>query len=898
MSRHARTAPAWGSGDEALRVSPGDLPLTGRKNKTKPPKLPRDPKPQRAPYAVQEILDNLTVTGDDVIAWYVLPLQPWSFRSVDQRSDMVSAVARCFASLVGYRVYFRGTTRPYPTVEWAKNLHENTINAVHPHNLPGNQGNTWNDHLVRVQRHLRNITLDDKAVFFGVRVATRGPFDRLVGLLSRGTGKRELAKLKGQVTVIDEIVARQGLSGRPAVAAEVEYLMHRSVALGLPEPVSLSAAAGNRHWFASDMGEFAESVSYEHRLFAPTTVVRASRGGTDFEQHVAVLTVGRIDGIDVPAGRFSPWMQATDLLPFGAEWMCALDLLDGDAARAKVNKSLLTIRDLQNSYADHDMDEPLDLEQKAQRAREIEMDLTDGDEIESGRAHGWFRIAVTGATEKQAVARARDVVEVYKPLRISIQHPHGPGAMANQLALLREFIPGEPLSTTAYRRDLPLLALAAGMPTVSAQVGDRRGPYIGYTSGTSRRAVMHDSHEAMERQETSGQVAILGGLGAGKSVLLGQLCYEAARRGIMTTILDPSGPLAKLAMMPEFYGKGRAIDLLTSPPGTLNPYEVVKIPRGSEFPQQSDEYREAVQWAMQGRKALALDVINMLLPLEVKNHWATPLVLQAAIRAVDPNSHDASLYAVLAALRNDRGEHAAHARTLADYLEASTDMPGAALFFGRSEADHAIPQDDLLLVVTMPGLTLPPKDISPEHWTYQQRMAQPLLHLAAYYVTSRVYGSGRDTRKALGFDEIGQMGAWGSGTALMDRLNRDSRKWNLAAYLSSQDPADVLGLNIKNKISGAFIGRIEDHVLAAQALDLIGIPTNNDTDYTGVVSGLSPFTSGVDGTRHRASRDFLMRDVAGAVERIRIDLSHNPALLDALDTTAKPQNVLQQGSAA
>jgi hypothetical protein len=869
--------------------------VTGRD--VRPPKPPREPKPQKAPYAIQEIHDNLTITAEDVIAWYVLPLQPWSFRSVDQRYDIVASVARAFASLSGYRVYFRGTTRPYPTVEWAKNLHEDTIKAVHPSLLPGTEGNTWNDHLMRVQRHLRNITLDDKAVFFGVRIASRSTLDKLTGKLARGTGRRELTKLHTQLQMVDEIVGRPGLMGRRAQSIEVEYLMHRSVALGLPEPVSLSAAEGNRHWFASDMGEFAESVSYEHDPFQPTTIVRARRGDTVVEKHVAVLTVGRIESIDVPAGRFSPWMQATDLLPFPVEWMCTIDLLDGETARGKVNKSLLQIRDLQNSYAEHGLDEPLDLERKAQRAREIDEDLTDGDEVESGRAHGWFRIAVTANSQEACLTRTRDIIEAYKPLRIAIQHPHGPGAMANQLALLREFIPGEPLSSTAYRRELPLLAAAAGMPTVSAQIGDRRGPYIGYTSGTSRRAVMHNSHEAMERQETSGQVAILGGLGAGKSVLLGQLCYEAARRGIMTTILDPSGPLAKLAMMPEFRGRARAIDLLTSAPGTLNPYEVVKTPPGSEFHQQSDEYREAVSWALQARKALATDVVNMLLPLEVKNHWITPLVLAAAIRAVDPASRDASLYTVLDALRNDRSEHAGHARMIAEYLESSTDMPGASLFFGRSNTDQ-VHHDDLLLVVTMPGLELPPKGVDPEHWTYQQRMSTPLLHLAAHYVTSRVYGSGRDTRKVLGFDEIGQMGSWGSGTALMNRVNRDSRKWNLATYLSSQDPEDVLGLNIKNKISGAFVGRIEDRAVAAQALDLIGIPTNNVTDYTPVVAGLSPFTSGIDGTRQRASRDFLYRDVSGAVERIRIDLGHNPGLLDALDTTAKPHTAIEQGSAA
>lgn len=860
------------------------------KRADRPPRAPKKPRTYKPPYALREINNNLTITDDEVIAWYVLPLQPWSFRSSEKRFDIVNAVARAYSSLVGHRVYFRATTRPYPTVEWAKNLHGTTVRGSGGVALPGCDGNRWDDHLARVQRHLRTITLDDKAVFFGVRISARNPLDKLTELLIRHTGHRETDRLTQKVANITEIVARPGLAGRPATAAELEYLMHRSVALGLPEPLSLSPATNNTKWIDSDMGEFAESVDYKHDPFSPTTIVRGRRGGGVVEQHVAVLTVGRMEQVDVPASRFSPWMQVTDLLPFPVEWMATFDLLEGDEVRTRVNKSLLGIRDMQKSYDEHSIDQPYDLEAKAIRAREIEQQLTDGDEVESGRAYGWLRIAVTGNTQDQCLARARDLTEVFRPLRITIKHPHGPGAMANQYSLMREFIPGEPLSTKAYQRHLPLLVLAAGMPTVSAQIGDRRGPYIGFTSGTSRRAVMHDSHYAMEQQEASGMVPILGGLGAGKSVLLGELCYEAVRRGIQTTILDKSGPLAVLTQLPEFQGRARAIDLMTSAPGTLNPYEVVRAPHGSDYAQDSDGFREASAWAMQSRKALATDVINMLLPSQVTAQPLTPMVLSRAIQAVDP-THGGSLTKVVDALRaqaND--EHGQHARLIADYLEAASDMPGASLFFGHSQYDTR--QDDsLLLVVTMPSLELPPRGVSSEHWSHQQRMSVPLLHLAAHYVTSRLYGLGRNTRKCIGFDEIGQMAGWGSGQALFSRIARDSRKWNLAAYLSSQDPADVLGLDIKNKIGGAFVGRIEDRDVAVQALDLIGINTNEDTDYTSILAGLSPFSSGPDGTRKGNKRDFLYRDTTGAVERIRIDLSHNPGLLAALNTTANPDKV-------
>ena len=86
---------------------------------------------------------------------------------------------------------------------------------------------------------------------------------------------------------------------------------------------------------------------------------------------------------------------------------------------------------------------------------------------------------------------------------------------------------------------------------------------------------MFDTHYATEEKETSGLVPVVGGLGAGKSVLLGQITYEAVRRGIPSVVLDPSGPLARLTELPEIRGHGEHIDLTTAASGTLNPFAVV-----------------------------------------------------------------------------------------------------------------------------------------------------------------------------------------------------------------------------------------------------------------------------------------------------------------------------------
>jgi hypothetical protein len=75
--------------------------------------------------------------------------------------------------------------------------------------------------------------------------------------------------------------------------------------------------------------------------------------------------------------------------------------------------------------------------------------MTTGGDTTGTRVHGWFRIAVSGSTQEECLERARQVVDTYRKRQVTIAHPKG------QHGLLREFIPGEPLSSTAYRRRLP-----------------------------------------------------------------------------------------------------------------------------------------------------------------------------------------------------------------------------------------------------------------------------------------------------------------------------------------------------------------------------------------------------------------------------------------------------------
>src|SRR4029079_3066898 len=181
--------------------------------------------------------------------------------------------------------------------------------------------------------------------------------------------------------------------------------------------------------------------------------------------------------------------------------------------------------------------------------------------------------AARGAGGK-AVERARRLTHLYsRELRISLQHPK------NQDWLAREFIPGEPLANTGYLRRMPIKLSRAALRQAASTVGDRRADLIGRTAGTSRRPVFLDLHFPMEVRERSGLAVFVAEPGGGKSTLLVALASLAARRGVQVTMLDPSGPLARLCQLPELRPFSRVLNLTGSEQGTLAPYALIPTPQ-------------------------------------------------------------------------------------------------------------------------------------------------------------------------------------------------------------------------------------------------------------------------------------------------------------------------------
>ncbi|GAA1597922.1 ATP-binding protein [Actinoplanes couchii] len=836
----------------------------------RPQKLKFNDRDPSVELAISEIAGHLTFTQSTVTAWYYLPEVRWAFRPDAEREALLSAISEQYAGLAGFRLHLRRTTRPFPADEWAR-----TVDSFTAKPLPDVHGSTsWSDHLVAAQRHLLSVNHAEGQTFLGVTFARRSLGDtlseRILRTFGKGTSDGERRKLGRTVEQFDEVLNAFGMRGRRVTPQELEWLLYRSVALGMAPPGLLSPIS-NGHWETGDLLALTEAVERYRTPYGST--VKLVNRMTGEERHVAVLSVGRMEPLEIPE-KHEPWMHFHERLPWPMELSSRIDILGSNSSFKNLEHRLRMIRSQQLDYAEHGIDAPPELERLAKRALVIGDEMTTGLPTDSARAHGWHRIAVGGATREECLERARRLIQLYsRELRISLQHPK------NQDQLAREFIPGEPIANTGYVRRMPVKLLAAALPQAASNVGDRRGDLIGRTAGTCRRPVFLDLHFPMEVRERSGLGVFVAEPGGGKSTLMGALGYLNARRGVQVTLLDPSGPLARLCQMPELRPYSRVLNLTGSEQGTLAPYSLIPTPVRAEFPTGpagDREYEIAVSNARAERRMLVQDICSMLVPPQVAKEASTATLLRHAVRQV-PAEETSTLDDVVRTLQglDDEG------RELANLLLDTAEMPLAMLFFGHPPP-HLLGADSALTVITMAGLRLPDLKIEREYWSAEESLALPMLHTAHRLAVRRCYGGSMTSRKMVGLDEAHFMEGWRSGRSFLVRLARDSRKWNLAALVASQNPRDILGLDVQNLVSTVFVGRIaEDQEIASEALRLLRVPVHDG--YEATLASLSQVDS--SSQQRLGFREFVMRDVDGRVQKVRVDVSYVDGLLEHLDTT-------------
>lgn len=844
---------------------------------------------RRHGLAAEAIAGNLVFTREQVTAWYVLPLQRWSFRPPDDRAALTEALTARLSQFAGRRIYIRVTSRPYEAWQWAAAFDASTRDRqpvlrgpcpAHPHlSAPGcpscRSGQAWLDWLAQQQARIREWGIADRVTYLGVQVAGRSGLTRMLGQAWGRAADLEVSGLASAVNEISTVVAAPGLGGVPATPAQMQWLLARSCGLHLPAPAALEDDPGPVPYAlpavapdvmeTADLAQVASAFRWSAQPFGRTVLVTRGDG---LAVHVAVLTVAGMtdqeDDVD------NPWIQRTDRLSFPTEWMIIADVRRREEVAREMRSLMQRIRH-QNAHItlEHGQPAPLSLERQMRTARRIEDESQVGSDAFASRVRTWARIAVAGETEKEAADRARQVAELYAP---GITVVHSPG----QYALAREFIPGERMADFGHRRAMETGALAAGMPAASATVGHRHGFPIGVTTSTAARAVTLHPWYGMEELNHSGLITVTGTLGGGKSTLAGLFAYMAVRAGIPTVVMDPSGMLDRLCHIPEIARASLAVNLLESPAGTLNPYRLIPDPPPDT---RTADREPGMRAAAVARRALVTDILRMLLPPRVQGE-ATEFALGEAVRAA-PATLDSSPQQVIAALAGlERDSLADRGALLAGILEGVSEHPLARLFFpvGDAPPGATIGQGSLLTVMTLRGLVLPGDARRPEERTAEEQLSIPVLHLAAQLLRRLLLDLPRSTRKLAVLDEAHMVTSDATGRKVVNELARDSRKNDACVIYVSQNPADLLAAGVANLVGAAFAFRTEGGQEQAATLDLLGLP--HGAGYEEHLARLSLVTGGGPGE----TGECLMRDGQGGIEQVQVDLGGNAALRAALNS--------------
>lgn len=839
-----------------------------------------------AEYALREIHQNLTLTDDKVEAWFRLSPLAFDWKAQSQQVELLRQGALGWTGLRGRAFHLRVTQRPYPSAKWAMGYTETN-------QTPANPGH-FRRHLLDVQKAMRGSTLSENEVYVGVVVGDRGLVNRVTAA-TIGHGKsldRERQKLGDTIDEIATALHRPGLAAVPATADEVAWLTHRSVGLHLPEPID-DMPATVTEW---DTAQFWENVDLDPapRKSHITLTGLAPRNGEPITRHVAVLSLARTGPVTIPE-QHVPWMAFAEQLPFPVEWSVRGNVLGGKAAAKHMQGRLKMVADQKAQLDNAGMPMGPELTRVATRAADVADEMQHAADLQATRMHGHVRVAVAGRTVQELRDNIRTFVAHYENIEFTVAWD-GLG----QVDLAREFVPCEKVTIQSHKRHQPVDYWTAAVPHLASTVGDRDGTYLGYTVGTSRRAVTWDMHRAMLSLEKSGFTPVLGAPGSGKSSFLALCAVRAAEVGIPTTMMDYSGLLARIAYLPRFAGKARHIDLLRSQPGTLSVYSSIPEPRRDQLRDHPEVFAarnlgrtsgeiedlidrlhsEASDEARLQRMQAAESMLKSLLPVTTRRQDGVDAAIGEAVAYIG-GSRNASLDEVVAWMVARTGHDDKLTRRLGQELARRSEYPQTRLFFGKGPDDDTT-DDHILTIMTAPGLVLPTND-DETRWSVEEQIAIPLLTAANTYASRRIYSRRMNERKLFIGDEVHVDRKHAAGRALWNRLARDSRKWRTRVLAGTQLAGDLLDLDADGLTSEVFIGRMESATDASAALKMARIPTG--VGYEADVLGLSP-------DRTAEYRDLIFSDAHGNVDVTRIDFRYDPELLDAIKVqSAEPPSV-------
>jgi len=767
--------------------------------------------------SVRYLEDGLLLTDTDGWGWWRLALVPYEFLDDPGREALATTAAGALAGLgetTGHLLIVRLRHDPN---RWARHLAGD----------PAATGPGWAAYVEATRVHVERRAFFAKEVYLGVRLGDRHHggiggwrrrIEHVAGLNDALPAGDELDRWRTQADLTSRILAG-GLPARPATASELAWLIRRSFWRGITEPPPL---APTECLAGAAVGLLAEGVVHNARR-----QVRLEQ--EEGSAVVAGLAFARFpDTLAFPGGE---WLATLDALPFPVEASVRFKIVPPRVAAKDAARKLAEATDQARHIAGTSAAIPLALAEAAERARSLEYALH---KERTPLLYAWPRLLVAAPDDDTLTARVLEVTEWYRDAGIDVARPSG-----DQLGLLLEAVPGQPLRVKAYEQRQAPLTLAGAMATATAELGDGTGPYLGTTGGRTVTPV-HFDPLAAARENRPTAIAITGTSGAGKTTLSRLLGYQLALRGTWVTAVDPKGERGGLdSLVPA----ARTLTLGAEHAGLLNPFALAPTPA------------EAVP--------VAVGAAQLILPgrLGYDQHAA---LLEATAAEADTAGPAASLSGVaerLAGWPTDAG------RSLAQTLAVSATLPLARLCFAPPGGAALSPQG--INVLRIAGLRAPESGTNAQDWTLDQRLSVAVLYLLAQAVLRLFEQTSPAQPKAVILDEAWMLTATAQGRALIPALSRMGRSKNAAVLLVSQNAGDLLGSETLNNCEQRFCFRATDDTEISDVLRLLGVadtPAHRQT------------------VRSLPTGACVYSDLAGRVGVLHIDLAL-PELAAAFDTT-------------
>lgn len=768
---------------------------------------------------------NLINTPEGVWAFYVMGEEDWQHRSSSHRTRLLSGATHRWAELTGHEIYLRGVTSPFAHKAYASRLY-----GDHPDRLDDVEGaRSFRDLVDAAQIHALRLEARKSSTILGVRLSDDTvPDTHLAQLFSadeltdrHGT----LEPLRRKLRSITKSVSREGFSAKPINARALGWLIHASVGIGAPVPAAVLGSSRDG-WPNDTIPGFTNPVYPTASPYAPTVTVRTLRDSKTHTAHVAILHAE--EWADrAPDHAQGPWLGWLNTLDFTVDWCIRGVVMPGNELASTATVDRRRALNIASHHEEHGDDAPPKIKRGITRARLVEDEVTSGRREIATRIRGVVMFAVHGPTEDDALELASTLtVEAADKQGLTLTHDYG------QFAYYRALTPGEPCPMSGHITQMPAYFLATAVPNASVSGGDPTGLLVGNIGGGHDVFVFDPFGGA--RRDKSNVVAMGGDQGAGKSSTAGAMMDFTATCGIRTVGYDPSGPWAELTKMPHLRDNARHLDLSSARPGTLVPHLMIPEPRQGDY-DTPEEYTAAVAEAKSERMELCIDAFRDLLPHGLVVGDMTGRVVGTIEESV---THIGGAYGTDPWKIVDHMEGLSDdGRNIARHLRARAELKDGALVFpapGRDvDEDYVsgLMNQAVLTIITMGGLTLPPKD-QPDRalWSRQAQRSVPIVNLGTRFATRVIYAD--KNPKAIWSDELGiSTGGASAFSSFITRSSYDSRKWSALIGLLFQNPNILTSIDeqISNLLGSVWIGRMDENAARA-AQPLLRLPENAGYD--------------------------------------------------------------------